>query len=155
MVGGARGRVCNLKCRFICKQSCNWKMYTHYINFDAFSYDAVKIAWRFDAHLRFPAKMCRWPWRSTRYARSNKKWRLLCVIAKKTPECSLQTPPAGRGLEIIFAVLRGAKVKLRISRSAGGKVLVKLIFFDFCSLSVDSLSYSTLCCTANRILIWI
>ena len=70
MVGGARGRVCNLKCRFIFKQSGNWKMYTHHINFDAFSYHAVKISWWFDAHLRFLAKMSRWPWRPTRYAYS-------------------------------------------------------------------------------------
>ena len=67
MVGGARGRVCNLKCHFIF-ESGNWKMYTHHINFDVFSYDAVKISWWFDAYLRFPAEMSRWPWRPTRYA---------------------------------------------------------------------------------------
>ena len=67
MVEGARGRVCNLKCRFVFDQSGNWKMYTHPINLDAFSYDAVKISWWVDARLRFPAKMSRWPWRSTRY----------------------------------------------------------------------------------------
>ena len=44
MVGGARGRVCNLKCRFIFKQSGNCEMCSHHINFDAFSYDAVKIS---------------------------------------------------------------------------------------------------------------
>ena len=67
MVEGARGRVCNLKCRFILKQSGNWKMHIHHINFDAFSYDAVTISWWFNAHLRFPAKMSRRPLRSTRY----------------------------------------------------------------------------------------
>ena len=67
MVGGVRGRVCNFKCRFIFKQSGNCKMYTHHINFDAFSYDVMKISWWFDEHLRFPAKMSRWPWRPTRY----------------------------------------------------------------------------------------
>ena len=56
MVGGARGRVCNLKCRFIFKQSGNWKMYTHHINFDAFSYDAVKISWWFDVTPAVPSK---------------------------------------------------------------------------------------------------
>ena len=31
------------------------------------TYDAVKLSWWFDAHLRFPAKMNRWSWRSIRY----------------------------------------------------------------------------------------
>ena len=44
MVEDARGRVCNLKCRFILKQIGNYKMHTYHINFDAFSYDAVKIS---------------------------------------------------------------------------------------------------------------
>ena len=70
IVGGARVRVRNLKCRFIFKQSGNWKIYTHHIDFDAFSYNAVKISWWFDAHLRFPAKMSRWPWRPTRYVQT-------------------------------------------------------------------------------------
>ena len=42
-------------------------MHTYHINFDAFSYNAVKISWWFNAHLRFPAKMVRRPLRSTRY----------------------------------------------------------------------------------------
>ena len=44
MLEGARGKVCNLKCHFILKQIGNLKMHTYHINFDAFSYDAVKIS---------------------------------------------------------------------------------------------------------------
>ena len=44
MVEGARGRVCNLKCRFTLKQIGNKKMHTYHINFDAFSYNAVQIS---------------------------------------------------------------------------------------------------------------
>ena len=43
---------------------------------------------------------------------------------REKQECSLQTPPAGRGLESRFAVPRGAKVELRISRSARGTVKI-------------------------------